>query len=99
MPARARGVAEHDGLGGAVAVPLVEGPGQHALGVDRWRERNRLLLAKLFTPEEAAQEMVKGWEQGRFEIHFPKRFTLWLKAMRHLAYRPYFAAVRRSTGL
>jgi short-subunit dehydrogenase len=61
--------------------------------------QNSFRMPALITPEEAAQEMVKGWEQGRFEIHFPKRFTLWLKAMRHLAYRPYFAAVRRSTGL
>jgi hypothetical protein len=42
---------------------------------------------------------VRGWEAGLFEIHFPKRFTLWLKAMRHLGYGAYFAAVRRSTGM
>lgn len=61
--------------------------------------QNAFRMPALITPEEAAQEMVRGWERGHFEIHFPKRFTLWLKAMRHLAYRPYFAAVRRSTGL
>jgi NAD(P)-dependent dehydrogenase (short-subunit alcohol dehydrogenase family) len=61
--------------------------------------QNAFRMPALITPEEAAMEMVKGWEQGRFEIHFPKRFTLWLKALRHLAYGPYFAAVRRSTGL
>ena len=36
---------------------------------------------------------------GEFEIHFPKRFTFWMKALRHLGYGSYFAAVRRSTGL
>jgi NAD(P)-dependent dehydrogenase (short-subunit alcohol dehydrogenase family) len=61
--------------------------------------QNAFKMPALITPEEAAQEMVKGWEGGQFEIHFPKRFTLWLKALRHLAYGPYFAAVRRSTGL
>jgi len=61
--------------------------------------QNAFRMPALITPEEAAQEMLRGWERGHFEIHFPKRFTLWLKALRHLAYRPYFAAVRRSTGL
>jgi NAD(P)-dependent dehydrogenase (short-subunit alcohol dehydrogenase family) len=61
--------------------------------------QNRFHMPALITPEEAAEEIVRGWRRGRFEIHFPKRFTLWLKALRLLTYRPYFAAVRRSTGL
>jgi NAD(P)-dependent dehydrogenase (short-subunit alcohol dehydrogenase family) len=60
---------------------------------------NRFHMPALITPEQAAQEMITGWRRGDFEIHFPKRFTLWLKALRHLGYGPYFAAVRRSTGL
>ncbi len=60
---------------------------------------NEFRMPALLTPEQAAREIVRGWERGEFEIHFPKRFTLWLKALRHLAYGPYFAAVRRSTGL
>ncbi len=60
---------------------------------------NEFRMPALLTPEQAAREIVQGWERGDFEIHFPKRFTLWLKALRHLAYGPYFAAVRRSTGL
>jgi NAD(P)-dependent dehydrogenase (short-subunit alcohol dehydrogenase family) len=61
--------------------------------------QNRFKMPALITPEEAAAQILRGWQRGEFEIHFPKRFTLWLKALRHLAYRPYFAAVRRSTGL
>jgi NAD(P)-dependent dehydrogenase (short-subunit alcohol dehydrogenase family) len=61
--------------------------------------QNAFRMPALITPEEAADEIVRGWERGQFEIHFPKRFTLWLKALRMLAYGPYFAAVRRSTGL
>jgi NAD(P)-dependent dehydrogenase (short-subunit alcohol dehydrogenase family) len=61
--------------------------------------QNAFHMPALITPEEAAEEILRGWKQGDFEIHFPKRFTLWLKALRMLAYRPYFAAVRRSTGL
>jgi len=56
-------------------------------------------MPALITPEVAAQNIISGWRDGEFEIHFPKRFTGWLKVMRHLPYTAYFAAVRRSTGL
>ncbi len=61
--------------------------------------QNEFRMPALLTPAEAAQAIVQGWETGEFEIHFPKRFTLWLKALRHIGYGPYFAAVKRSTGL
>lgn len=61
--------------------------------------QNEFHMPALITPEEAADQILRGWQRGEFEIHFPKRFTLWLKALRHLGYGPYFAAVRRSTGL
>lgn len=70
---------------GFVETPLTAGNGFH--------------MPALITPEEAAREIVRGWQAGDFEIHFPKRFTLWLKGLRHLGYGAYFAAVRRSTGL
>jgi NAD(P)-dependent dehydrogenase (short-subunit alcohol dehydrogenase family) len=60
---------------------------------------NHFEMPALITPEEAARQIVAGWAAGRFEIHFPKRFTLWLKAMRLLGDGPYFAAIRRATGL
>ena len=60
---------------------------------------NRFRMPALVGADEAAREIVAGWQRGQFEIHFPKRFTLWLKALRHLGYGAYFAAVRRSTGL
>jgi len=61
--------------------------------------QNEFKMPALITPEVAANEIVRGWARGDFEIHFPKRFTLWLKGLRLLGYGPYFAAVRRSTGL
>ncbi len=61
--------------------------------------QNQFRMPALISPEQAAREILRGWRHGDFEIHFPKRFTGWLKAMRHLPYRAYFAAVRRSTGL
>ena len=61
--------------------------------------QNAFRMPALLSPAQAALEVVRGWERGDFEIHFPKRFTLWLKGLRHLPYDAYFAAVRRSTGL
>lgn len=60
---------------------------------------NQFQMPALITPEEAARQIVAGWEAGAFEIHFPKRFTRWLKALQHLTDGLYFAAIRRSTGL
>ena len=56
-------------------------------------------MPALIKPEEAATAILKGWEAGDFEIHFPKRFTLWLKLLRLLPYRLYFPLVRKFTGL
>jgi NAD(P)-dependent dehydrogenase (short-subunit alcohol dehydrogenase family) len=61
--------------------------------------QNEFKMPALISPEQAASEILNGWRRGDFEIHFPRRFTGWLKAMRHLPYTAYFAAVRRSTGL
>lgn len=61
--------------------------------------QNRFRMPALLTPEQAAAEIVAGWEAGRFEIHFPRRFTWWLKALRHMGHGWYFSAVRRATGL
>lgn len=61
--------------------------------------QNDFTMPALISPETAADEILKGWAAGRFEIHFPKRFTWWMKALRHLGDGLYFTAVRRGTGL
>lgn len=61
--------------------------------------QNNFQMPALISPEQAASDMLAGWAEGLFDIHFPKRFTLWLKLMRLLPYRLYFALVRRFTGL
>ena len=61
--------------------------------------QNDFNMPALLSPEQAAQEMINGWQQGEFEIHFPKRFTLWLKLLRHLGHGLYFRAVQKATGL
>ena len=61
--------------------------------------QNNFQMPALITPEQAATAMLAGWAEGLFDIHFPKRFTAWLKLLRLLPYRAYFALVRRFTGL
>ena len=58
---------------------------------------NQFTMPALLTPPQAADFMLDGWACGRFEIHFPKRFSLWLKLLRLLPDRWYFAMVRRAT--
>jgi hypothetical protein len=60
---------------------------------------NEFKMPALIQPDEAAREMLAGWAAGRFEIHFPKRFTRLLKALSHLGDGLYFRAIRRVTGL
>ena len=61
--------------------------------------QNRFSMPALITPDQAAAEILRGWRKGQFEIHFPKRFTRWMKALRLLPYAAYFATVRRVTAL
>jgi short-subunit dehydrogenase len=61
--------------------------------------QNKFNMPALITPDEAAQEIIKGWAKGEFEIHFPKRFTQWVKAIKMLPYRLYFPAIKKFTGL
>ena len=58
---------------------------------------NAFSMPALITPEQAAHAMLAGWRSGTFELHFPKRFTLWMQALRLLPDRLFFALVRRVT--
>jgi short-subunit dehydrogenase len=58
--------------------------------------QNSFHMPALMSPQDAALAMVAGWEAGAFEIHFPKRFTRMLKALRQLPDSLYFGAIRRA---
>ena len=60
---------------------------------------NDFPMPALLTQQQAAAELVSGWERGEFLIHFPRSFTRVLQLLRLLPYRAYFAAIRRITGL
>lgn len=60
--------------------------------------QNTFRMPALISAEQAAERMVQGWAQGRFEMNFPRRFTRWVRLMRCLPDAWYFAAVRRATG-
>ena len=62
-------------------------------------DRNDFKMPALISVEEAAAQMVRGFERGEFEIHFPKRFTRVMKLLRLLPYRLFFPLVHRITGL
>ena len=81
----AKGVGVHLVNPGFVETPLTE--------------QNKFKMPALIKAEEAATEIVKGLARGEFETHFPKRFTVWMKGLRHLPHGLYFKAVKSFTGL
>ena len=61
-------------------------------------DQNQFHMPALLSPRDAAAAMLRGWETGRFEIHFPKRFSYFLKLLRFLPSRFYHRVLRRVAG-
>jgi len=61
-------------------------------------KKNTFTMPALMKAEDAARVTLDEIAAGRFEIHYPKRFTRWLKLLRVLPYRLQLAAVRKATG-
>lgn len=57
--------------------------------------QNDFEMPALITADEAAKEILTGLQAGEFDIHFPKRFSGFLKFLRILPYPLYFWIVRR----
>lgn len=81
----ARGIAVYLINPGFVATPLTA--------------KNDFTMPALISAETAAHEIVRGIERGEFHIHFPRRFTNWLRVLRLLPYRLYFWLIHKVTGL
>ena len=60
--------------------------------------KNRFAMPALMPAEDAARATLDGIAAGDFEIHYPKRFTRWLKLLRMLPYRLQLAVVGRVAG-
>lgn len=61
--------------------------------------QNQFPMPAMISPAEAARRMLRGWSAGRFEIHFPRRFTWPMKLLSLLPFGVYQALVRRGTGV
>lgn len=60
----------------------------------RLTKKNNFKMPAIITPEEAAKSILNGLKDGKFEIHFPKRFTMWLKLLKCLPNWLYFKLIK-----
>lgn len=58
-------------------------------------EKNPFEMPFIMEVDAAARRIVEGLAKGRFEIHFPKRFSLLLKLLRLLPYPVYFLLTKQ----
>lgn len=59
-------------------------------------QKNDFEMPSLMPVDKAVDRMIRGLEQGGFEITFPRRFTYKLKALRWLPHSLYFPLVKRA---
>jgi len=64
----------------------------------RLTQRNTFTMPGLQTPQSAASKIIAGLNSRRFEIHFPRRLTWGLKALRILPYWAMLPLTRRLAG-
>ncbi len=58
-------------------------------------DKNSFEMPFIIEADEAADRIANGLESKRFEVHFPKRFTLWLKLLKLLPYGLYLRLTKR----
>jgi short-subunit dehydrogenase len=62
----------------------------------RLTDQNNFAMPALMEVEDAAVAIIRGFERGDFDIHFPKRFSWFMKMLRLLPYRIFFAIASRA---
>ncbi len=61
----------------------------------RLTDKNKFKMPFLISSKEAAKEILKGLKAKKFEIHFPKKFTIFLKILRLLPYKIFFLITKK----
>jgi len=61
----------------------------------RLTDLNKFKMPAMIGTEEAAQIIVRELKAKKFEIHFPKKFTIWLKILKILPYSLIFFLTKR----
>lgn len=61
----------------------------------RLTDLNDFRMPAIITPEEAAAIIVRDLKAKKFEIHFPKKFTIWLKLLKILPYKLLFIFTKK----
>ncbi len=61
----------------------------------RLTKKNKFPMPFIISQEEAAQEIFIGLKKKKFEVHFPKKFTLFLKILRILPYKIFFFVTKK----
>lgn len=61
----------------------------------RLTDKNDFAMPCIITSEEAAQHILSGLQSQRFEIHFPKRFSVFLKLISLLPPAIYFWLLKK----
>lgn len=60
----------------------------------RLTEKNDFDMPSIMTPEEAAEEIIKGYARGKFSITFPLGFSLFFRLLRVLPYGCHFKIMK-----
>ncbi len=60
-------------------------------------DKNDFTMPMIIEPAQAAEAIANGLTRPGFEIHFPKRFTFFMKLLALLPYPLYFAISRKMT--
>ncbi len=68
----------------------------HGFVKTRLTQKNSFDMPELMTPEEAAENIIKGTKKTyRFEIHFPFKLSTFLQTLRLLPYRASLAMTKK----
>ncbi len=61
----------------------------------RLTDQNRFSMPFIISSKQAAEEISRGLAAQKFEIHFPRKFTFFLKLLRLLPYRLFFFLTKK----